>query len=114
VFSVIVGALFLRAPVGALLTLTLLLSCLLMVGGIFRIVAAFSYHFAAWGWALFSGIVDLTLGVMIWRQWPASALWVIGLFFGISLIFRGSNWIGLGLSLRALSNRLPADASQQR
>jgi hypothetical protein len=27
---------------------------------------------------------------------------VIGLFFGISVIFRGCNWIGLGLALRAL------------
>jgi uncharacterized membrane protein HdeD (DUF308 family) len=111
VFSVIVGVLFLRAPVGALLALTLLLSCLLMVGGIFRIVAALSYHFAAWGWVLFSGVVDLALGILIWRQWPASAFWVIGLFLGISLIFRGSNWIGLGLSLKALSHRGAAGAS---
>jgi uncharacterized membrane protein HdeD (DUF308 family) len=42
------------------------------------------------------------LGVMIWLQWPASALWVIGLFLGISLIFRGTDWIGVGLAVRAL------------
>ena len=44
----------------------------------------------------------MVLGVMIWQQWPASALWVIGLFVGISLLFRGANWIGLGLALRTL------------
>ena len=80
--------------------LTLLLACLLMVGGVFKIVAALSHRFAAWAWPLVSGVIDLILGVMIWLEWPESALWVIGLFVGISLIFRGCNWIGLGLALR--------------
>ena len=102
VLSLVVGLLFLRAPVGALLALTLLLACLLMVGGIFKIVAALSHRFEAWGWPLLSGVIDLILGVMIWLEWPESALWVIGLFVGISLVFRGLNWIGLGLALRTL------------
>jgi len=100
VLSVVVGGLFLRAPLGALLALTLLLACLLMMGGVFKIVAALSHRFAAWTWPLVSGVIDLILGVMIWLEWPESALWVIGLFVGISLIFRGCNWIGLGLALR--------------
>jgi uncharacterized membrane protein HdeD (DUF308 family) len=95
-----VGGLFLWAPVDALLTLTLLLACLLTVGGVFKIVAALSYRFEGWGWPLVSGVIDLVLGVMILLEWPASALWVIGLFVGISLVFRGFNWIGLGIALR--------------
>jgi uncharacterized membrane protein HdeD (DUF308 family) len=102
VLSIVIGLLFLRAPVDAVLALTLLLACLLMVGGIFKIVAALSYRFAMWGWPLASGIIDLMLGVLIWLEWPASGLWVIGLFVGISLLFRGFNWIALGLALRAL------------
>jgi uncharacterized membrane protein HdeD (DUF308 family) len=102
VLSIVVGVLFLRSPVGAVLALTLLVATLLMVGGIFKIVAAGSYKFAAWGWTLASGIIDLFLGLLIWQEWPASALWVIGLFVGINMIFRGFNWIGLGLALRAM------------
>ncbi len=102
VLSIVVGLLFLRAPVGALAALTLLMACFLMVGGIFKIVAAVGYRFASWGWALASGIIDLILGVLIWQEWPASALWVIGLFVGINLLFRGFNWIALGMALRAL------------
>jgi len=109
VLSVVVGVLFLRAPVGALLALTLLLSCLLMVEGVFKIVAAVSYRFAAWGWPLVSGVIDVILGVMIWQGWPASALWVIGMFLGISLVFRGFDWIALGLALRSL---IPARTAQ--
>jgi uncharacterized membrane protein HdeD (DUF308 family) len=102
VLSIVVGLLFLRAPADALAALTLLVACFLMVGGIFKIVAAVSYRFASWGWPLASGILDLILGVLIWIEWPASALWVIGMFVGISLVFRGFYWIALGLALRSL------------
>jgi uncharacterized membrane protein HdeD (DUF308 family) len=102
VLSIVVGFLFFRAPLNALAALTLLLACFLLVGGIFKIVAALIYHFAAWGWSLTSGIVDVILGVLIWQEWPASALWVIGLFVGINLLFRGFNWIALGLALHSV------------
>lgn len=98
----VVGGLFLRAPVDALLVLTLLLACLLLVGGIFRVVAALAYRLTGWGWTLASGVIDVVLGLMIGMDLPASALWVIGLFVGISLLFRGFNWIGLGLAVRSL------------
>jgi uncharacterized membrane protein HdeD (DUF308 family) len=51
---------------------------------------------------LAGGIIDLILGVLIWQEWPASALWVISLFVGIDLLFRGINWIALGVALRSL------------
>jgi uncharacterized membrane protein HdeD (DUF308 family) len=59
------------------------------------------YRFEGWGWPLVSGVIDLALGGLICLQWPVSALWVLGLFVGISLVFRGFNWIGLGVALRA-------------
>src|SRR6516165_2443713 len=102
VLSIVVGLLFLRAPVGALAALTLLVACFLMVGGIFKVVLALAYRFAAWGWSLASGIIDMILAQMIWQEWPTPALWVIGLFVGINLLFRGFNWIALGLALRSL------------
>ena len=102
ILSIVIGVLFLRAPVGALAALTLLLAFFLMTGGVFKIVTSLSYRFAAWGWALAGGVIDVLLGLMIWQEWPASALWVIGLFVGINFIFRGVNWIALGLALRSL------------
>jgi uncharacterized membrane protein HdeD (DUF308 family) len=100
--SIIVGTLFLRAPADALLAITLLMACLFLVSGAFKIVAALTYRFAVWGWPLLSGTIDMILGALIWLNWPASALWVVGLFVGISFVFRGVNWIGLGLAVRAL------------
>jgi uncharacterized membrane protein HdeD (DUF308 family) len=102
VLSAVVGLLFLAAPVDALFTLTLLLAAMLLVGGTFNIVAAVSYRFTGWGLLLLGGVIDVVLGVMIWRAWPEAALWVIGLFVGINLILRGVNWLGLGLALRTV------------
>jgi Uncharacterized conserved protein len=108
VLSIVVGVLFLGAPVDALLALTLLLACLLIAGGAVKIAVAVKYRFAGWGWPLLSGIIDLVLGVLIWIEWPVSALWVLGLFVGISLVFRGFNWIGIGGALRNRNVRLDA------
>ena len=102
VLSIVVGGLFLGAPVDALLALTLLLACMLVVGGVFKIVASLYYRFGAWGWALAGGVIDFVLGLMIWQDWPVSAFWVLGMYVGISLLFRGFNWIGLGLTFRTL------------
>ena len=102
ILGIVVGLLFLRAPGEALLALTLLIASFLLVEGIFKIVAALMYRFPSWGFAVLSGGIDVILGVMIWQQFPASAIWVIGMFVGISLIFRGVNWIVLALAFKSL------------
>jgi uncharacterized membrane protein HdeD (DUF308 family) len=106
--SLVVGALCLWVPVDALLALTLLVACVFIAGGTFKVVAALSYRYGAWGWVLVSAVIDLALGVLIWVEWPASAFWVLGLFLGISLVFRGFNWIGLGLAVREQPLAVPA------
>jgi uncharacterized membrane protein HdeD (DUF308 family) len=74
------------------------------VQGLFRIVGALAGRFRHWGWVLFDGVVTLLLGVMIWRQWPLSGLYVVGLFLGVNLLISGAGYVSLGLSVR----RLPA------
>jgi uncharacterized membrane protein HdeD (DUF308 family) len=102
VLGVVVGVMMLRQPGQALLIVTILLASFLMISGIFEIVAAVSFRFSQWGWALISGVVNVALGLLIWNGWPASALWVPGMFLGISLIFRGSTWISLALAVKSM------------
>jgi uncharacterized membrane protein HdeD (DUF308 family) len=104
----VVGLLLLKAPIQGTATLTLLIASFLLVGGIFGIVTAISYRFAAWGWPVLGGLVDILLGLLILAEWPASSLWVIGTFVGINLIFRGVNWVALGLAVKAHRNRVAA------
>jgi len=97
---VVLGFLFLRDPGDALLAMTLLLACVLMVGGLFRIIGSLMYQFPHWGWVFAGGAINLLLGILIWQQWPFSGLWVIGLFVGIDMIFNGWTWIMLSLALK--------------
>jgi uncharacterized membrane protein HdeD (DUF308 family) len=96
----LVGLFMLEDPVRAAAVLTLLLAASFSVGGLLRIIFALVEHFPAWPWVLLNGVVDLILGVFIWRGWPDSSLWVIGLFIGIDLLFHGWSWIILALSAR--------------
>lgn len=102
VLSVVVGLLLVRRPLAGLEVLTLLLAGFLMAEGLFHMLGAFSVRYRSWIWPFLSGAIDLALGLMIWAQWPYSGLWVIGLFVGISLIFRGVSWVMLALALRSL------------
>ena len=56
--------------------------------------------FSGWGWHLIDGLITIVLGLMILAQWPASGLWVIGLFIGIDLIFYSLAWIAIAIGLR--------------
>jgi uncharacterized membrane protein HdeD (DUF308 family) len=38
--------------------------------------------------------------MLIYKQWPTSGLWIIGLFVGIELIFNGWAWIMLSFGLK--------------
>ena len=108
ILNIVVGLLIIANPGASALALTLLMAAFFMVGGVFRIVTAIRSHFPGRGWALFNGIINIVLGVLIWAQWPASAFWVIGLFIGIDLIFTG--WWFVALATAA--GRLPTGTAQ--
>jgi len=96
----IVGFMLVANPGASAVALTLLMAIFFILAGVFRIVAALTIRFPHWGWMLVSGIAALILGVLIWRQWPASGFWIIGLFIGIELIFTGWSWVMLSLAAR--------------
>lgn len=91
--------------------LTLMIALFLMVGGIFRMIFAISERFSGWGWVLLNGAVSLMLGLLIYKQWPASGFWVIGTFLGIDLILNGWGWIMLALDARKAAPEEPSAAA---
>lgn len=83
----------------SVLVITLIFSIFLMVEGVFLIVGAFKLRaHSGWVWTLVSGIASLVLGVMVYAHWPSDSVWVLGLFFGVNLIFNGSALLALGLA----------------
>ena len=106
VLHLVVGILMIEHPERAAAALTLLLALIFFVGGVIRIAYALIDRFPGWVWMLLNGVVTLALGVMIWRQWPESGLWVIGLFVGIDLIMNGWSWVMLALILRSVRSKV--------
>jgi uncharacterized membrane protein HdeD (DUF308 family) len=100
VLDIIVGIWLLVNPTGGALTLTLLIAILLVVSGIVQIVASITYRLPSWVWGVLSGVISVVLGGMVWRQWPISAIWFIGMAVGIMLIFRGWMWLMLGIMVK--------------
>ena len=109
----VVGFMIVGNPGATAVALTLLIAMFLMFGGIFRIVTAVIVQFPNWGWLLLHGVVNLLLGVGIWRQWPLSGLWVIGLFVGIDMILNGWSLIMLGLAAKNLPTTEVDSATDQ-
>lgn len=103
VLYVIVGLLMIEHPLGTAAGLTLMVAASLLIGGLVRILVSAVERFDGWVWSLSSGVISLLLGVLIWRQWPASSLWIIGLFVGIELMMNGWTWIMLALSVKGMT-----------
>ena len=100
VLYLIAGVFMIDNPAAVALALTLMVAACLLVGGILRIILSVAERFDGWGWVFLNGLISLLLGTAIWRQWPLSGLWVIGLFVGIEMLFSGLSWVMLGLAAR--------------
>ena len=95
----VLALIFIVRPVITAEVLTLVMALFFLVGGLFQIVGSAVLGFSGWGWHLIDGLITIVLGLLILAQWPASGLWVIGLFIGIDLIFYGLAWIAIALGL---------------
>lgn len=107
IVDIVLGCVFIGRPLASALSLTLLLATFFIVSGIFRLIGAFTWHLPHWGWEALGDIVTVALGVLLWRQWPTSAVWFLGFAIGIDLIFRGWAWISLALMMHG-NMRQPA------
>ena len=95
------GVFMLMNPLTGLVTLTLVLAVFLLIEAALETVLYFQVRRATnAGWILFDAIVTLVLAILIWSQWPSSALWFIGTIIGISLIFSGLSRLSLASAMR--------------
>ncbi len=95
-FALVAGILLLTYPMTGVITLTLLLTAFFFVDGVSRIVTSWQYRpLKGWGWLFFSGLISVALAVMITMGLPTSAVWVIGIYLGVYLLFVGISLITL-------------------
>ena len=71
-----------------------------LIGGLFQLIGSMIVAYPGWGWQAADGLITFLLGLLLIAGWPATGLWVIGLFIRINLIVYGIAWIALALGLR--------------
>jgi len=97
----VTGFLVVTRPLLGAEVATILMAVFFLISGLFQFVGSWWVALPGWGWQALDGIIAFVLGLFVLAQWPASGLWVIGLFIGIDLIVYGAAWIALALGLRA-------------
>jgi len=104
VLTLLCGIVLLAHPLFAMGVLTIVLAIYFVVDGIAEIVAGIKRRpELGWLWMLFGGIVSILLGIIIWRQFPLSGIWAIGILLGIKLCFIGLMMVTVGSVVRAAS-----------
>jgi uncharacterized membrane protein HdeD (DUF308 family) len=99
--SLFAALVLLIRPMGGLVALTFLLGVYLVAKGIVNLWRAFTlkpnWH---WEWLLFDALIGILLGILILAAWPSDSIWIIGLMFGMYMLFGGVSLILLSLEAR--------------
>lgn len=109
--STVGGIAVMAHPFYGLAALSLVLAIFFGIEGIWKIVSSFSYRSVP-GWValLMSGALDLILGILIWRQWPVSGLWAVGILVGVNLFSTGMAFVALAMTwkrtVHAVKNKI--------
>lgn len=107
ILYIFIGMYLLLHPVAGLISLTLALAIYLFLEAILEFILGFTLRpLPGTGWLIFDGIVTLILAIMIWRTWPTSAPWIIGILVGISMLFSGTSRLMLSLAARSVTTKL--------
>jgi len=100
----IAGGYMVSQPVVALATITLFLAAYFLVAGVIAVFAALQLRPAnGWGWMLTNGVITLLLGWMLWKQWPLSGAWAVGVLFGVQLVTTGASLLAIGGAARGVT-----------
>jgi uncharacterized membrane protein HdeD (DUF308 family) len=98
------GVYLIMHPVLGVASLTLVLASLFLIEGILDVILFFQMRpMQGAFWVLVDGIITLLLGLMIYLQWPSSAVWAIGVLVGVSMIISGLTRVMLSLAVRKVA-----------
>ena len=112
--TLLAGIALLANPMLASGALTIVLAIYFVVDGAAEIGTAFAIpRGSRRRWMLFGGIVSIVLGVMIWRQFPLSGVWAIGVLLGIKLLFGGMIMVATGSTVRAVAGAMDTAAGAE-
>ena len=107
ILYVAIGGYLLVNPIRGLVTLTLALAFYLLIEGVLEFVLSYWLRSRPGaGWLLFDAIITVILAILIWRTWPWSTEWAIGILVGINMLFSGVTRLMLSFAARRMATKL--------
>jgi len=105
------GVALVAQPLFSFAVLTLIIAAYLFADGIAEVVAAFrGPSHGIRGRLLFSGVVSIALGAMMWSQYPLAGVVAIAVVLGVKLVAAGTMMIAGGSAARALATHTLVEA----
>lgn len=109
IWKLLLGLLYLGAgiyvisnPAIGVAALTLALGITIFAQGVIEVIMAFQLKPAkGWVWVLIGGVAGVILGILIWSQFPSTAVWVLGFWVGIHLLLSGVWILTLSSAMRS-------------
>ncbi|AXI46635.1 hypothetical protein C1J03_11760 [Sulfitobacter sp. SK012] len=98
--AVYLGVTILGHPLKGMMTLTTMIAILCLGGGAAKVVLAFALEDRRFFWlVLLSGIASLAVGIIIFMNWPVSAVSALGILLGVQLLSDGASSLAMALSI---------------
>ncbi|KTG08433.1 hypothetical protein AUR64_19055 [Haloprofundus marisrubri] len=97
----VAGVALIANPLVGLASLTILLIAYFFVDGLVEIVMGLRLRpDANWGWLVASGVLGLVVAGLLFVGFPSTALWAVGLLFGINLLASGISMVMVAMDGR--------------
>ncbi|MEB3288991.1 MAG: HdeD family acid-resistance protein [Leptolyngbya sp.] len=111
IFYALAGLFIIFNILKAAALLTLSFGILFIAEGIITIIMGFTNRVGqSMSWlVVLNGIITLILGILVINGWPSTALWFIGLYVGISLLFSGVSLLAAALAARKTMGEVVTD-----
>ncbi len=107
VLAIFAGGILIAHPVLGAAVVGMILIAFFLLDGVSRSILALQLKpMPGWGWQLFSGIISILLGILLWQGWPLSGMWAIGVLIGIRLLFAGFGILFLAGAVSSMEKAL--------
>lgn len=101
--SFAVGIALIFNPFAGMVSLTLLVAILFLAVGAVKILYSLSLRaVSGWVWVLLSGALSIVLGIVIFWNFSAAAVSVLGILLGVELLSNGILFLFVAMGLRKL------------
>lgn len=109
----IAGFVMLANPILSLTTLTLLLIGYLAAEGLVLLYFAWTLRSEGpWLWSVAAAVITFVLAGMLWVGFPSTAVWALGVLFGVNLVVTGVSMVFVGRGVSSATGTVPPTMTQ--